>query len=215
MDNLARLRETATPVLGYGHILEQTATGFSVRTDAGDVDAIRSVSCLVRPMPGDEVLLSMDQHGRTFVLAVLERQESLDTELDFAGKVRLCAQGDVDIAAANDLALLAGEHCMVAGRRLDVLAEDGEAKVGKMRFIGNILHAQVQALNVVAGNVENVFIRLTQRFKDMFRYVEDHSEVQAGSARYLVDETLTMHSKNAVHMAEEVVKVDGEQVHLG
>ena len=57
--------------------------------------------------------------------------------------------------------------------------------------------------------------RLTQRLQDSFRFVKDHDETQAGSTRYLVEDTLTMNAKNAVHMAEEIVTINAEQVHLG
>ena len=40
-------------------------------------------------------------------------------------------------------------------------------------------------------------------------------EVQSGSTRYLVEDTLTMQAKNADHTAEEIVRINAEQVHLG
>jgi len=45
--------------------------------------------------------------------------------------------------------------------------------------------------------------------------LKDHEEVQTGSTRYLVDTNLTMHSKNAMHVAEEIVTINAGQVHLG
>jgi hypothetical protein len=66
----------------------------------------------------------------------------------------------------------------------------------------------------VAGRAENIFHRLTERLTNTFRYVTEHEEVQTGSTRYLVEETLTMHSKNAMHMAEEMVSINAEQIHL-
>ena len=35
-----------------------------------------------------------------------------------------------------------------------------------------------------------------------------------GMVRYLVEENLTMHSKNAMHVAEELVSINAEQIHL-
>ena len=67
----------------------------------------------------------------------------------------------------------------------------------------------------VAETVENIFCRLTQRLENAFCYVKEHEEVQAGSSRRLVEDTMTVHSKNAIHMAEEVIKLNAGQVHLG
>jgi len=67
----------------------------------------------------------------------------------------------------------------------------------------------------VADTVDTVYRRLTERLINAVRFVKEDEEVQTGSTRYLVEDTLTMHSKNAVHMAEEIVTINAEQVHLG
>ncbi|RLG68848.1 MAG: hypothetical protein DRO11_08520, partial [Methanobacteriota archaeon] len=80
---------------------------------------------------------------------------------------------------------------------------------------GKIFNLQVKHIKTVSATVENVCKRLTQRLKDSFRFVKDLEEVQTGSTRYLVEDTLNMHSKNTVLMSEEIVTINGEQIHLG
>ena len=74
---------------------------------------------------------------------------------------------------------------------------------------------QCRTLALMAEAVECFATRLTQRLTNAVRLVAEHEEVQAGSLRYCVADDLTMHAKNARHIAEDVVKIDAGQVHLG
>ena len=103
----------------------------------------------------------------------------------------------------------------LTSHRIAMHAHRGEAVIEKLSFLGKSFRGEVKRIRMVAVSVEHVFRRLTQRLQDMFCFVNDQHEVQAGSARYLTGETLTMQSKNAVHMAEEIVTINAEQIHMG
>jgi uncharacterized protein YktB (UPF0637 family) len=87
--------------------------------------------------------------------------------------------------------------------------------IERVCLVAKVFQGQVKRIKMVANTVENTFRRLTQRLQDAFRFVQDHEEIQTGSTRYLVEDTLTINAKNAVHMAEEIVTINAEQVHLG
>ena len=198
-------------------MLEESEEGYLVRVGETPATAWPSASCLLRPCVGDEVLLSLDASGRCFILAVLVRaDESAGNNLDFQGPVTMhVAQGSLHVLAEENVTLSAGEQCGCMARKVSVLADEAEMRVERTSFLGKVLQANVQTSQFVANILETTARRLTQRLKDLFCYVEDLSEFQAKDSRHLVEETLTMHSKNAFHVADEVVKVDGEQVHLG
>ncbi len=205
------------PYLAYAHVQETAAHGCNVLCDGQLLQALTSASCLMRPSVGDEVLVSLDATGRCFILSVLLRSDpDAATDLDFPGQVNLRApEGGVALMAKKNLTLAAGEECSLMSAKVNVLADDAEVRVERLNLLGRVLEANLKAVRAVAGRIETTADRLTQRVKDLFCYVEEHSEHQAGSARHVVEETLTMHSKNAYHVADEIVKVDAEQVHLG
>ena len=60
-----------------------------------------------------------------------------------------------------------------------------------------------------------MFERVTQRVKRSFRFVEDADTVKAGRIDYAADTALTMRAKNTIIAAEELAKVDAEQIQLG
>ncbi|RJR31769.1 MAG: DUF3540 domain-containing protein [Desulfobacteraceae bacterium] len=210
MENLAKKTETVRPTLEYGIIQDEGERTFTVQTSFGVVLSEQAVGCLVRPKSGDTVLLCMDESERCFILSVLKREddEKTRTELLFHGNVDLRVTG-------GELSLGSDKAIAFASGRISMVADRGEAVIEKFSFTGRVLRAQVKRIMVVAGTVENVFRRFTQRLQDSFRFIKDHDEVQSGNTRYLVEDTLTMHAKNANHMAEELVTINAEQIHLG
>lgn len=226
MDNLARKEELSQPIMEYAHVLGEMDGAFLVQTSFGVIRALQAVGCLVRPAPGDKVLLSLTMTGGTglteiteeaYVLHVLSRDEGAPmTEIVLDGDVQVrVREGDLHLVAEKGMSLGAEESVQVAATGLAVDAEHGDVKIERLAWTSKLFNANIKILKTVGKSVEHVAARMTQRLVNSFRYVKDHDEHQAGAARHLVDETLTMHSKNAVHMADEVVKVDGEQVHLG
>jgi hypothetical protein len=197
------------PYLEYG-IVHEAGTSLIVESPAGRHPARRAVSCLVNPQPGDSVLLSFDADGNGFILSVLTR-----SALREAGH-QLLIEGDMSLhVQKGTLTLSADEGVCLASKRVSMAAKIGEVTFEKFSLAGSLLSAQVESIRTVAGKVENVFQRLTERLIDVFRFVKDHEEIQTGSTRYLVETNLTMHSKNAMHVAEEIVTINAEQVHLG
>ena len=216
MNNLAR-KLRPTPQLDYATVMHVTAAVAALDLDGQEIQALQSASCLLRPAPGDEVLVSLDATGRCFILAVLQRADvAAPQELAFVGDVRMqVSDGGLQLMAAEDVTLAAGQTCACLARKVEVLADAAEIRVERVSFLGKALRANVRAVTLVAGAIETTARRCTRRLRDLFSFVEDHSEYQSRNSRHLVEETLIMHSKNAFHVADEIVKVDAEQVQLG
>jgi len=209
MEHLAKKEESLQPYLEYGIVQAEEEGGFSVQTAFGLVRGERAFGCVVQPQVADTVLLSIDEDGNCFILSVLRREDKKRrTELSFNGDVGLTVKdGDLTVSSEKKMAFASG--------KIAVHADKGEAVIGKFSFVGNVFKSQVKRIMVVANTVEHIFRRFTQRLQDSFRFVKDHEEVQTGNTRYLVEDTLTMHAKNANHMAEELVTINAEQIHLG
>ncbi|MEA1936193.1 MAG: DUF3540 domain-containing protein [Thermodesulfobacteriota bacterium] len=218
MQELAEKVEYSRPIMEYGYVQEAGERYFSVLTSYGGVISERAVSCLVQPEAGDTVLLSVDMSGNAFILSVLKRDvtEGMETDIVFDGPVNVQVKGgDLSLTSDIGMTIAAGEGLSFAGQKISVDADEGAAKISKLEFIGTFLDSQIKKVKHVADTVDTVYRRLTERLVNAVRFVKEEEEVQTGSTRYLVEDTLTMHSKNAVHMAEEIVTINAEQVHLG
>lgn len=218
MHNLADRTERALPWLEYGEVVDESQEVLAIRTSFGNVTARRASSCLMQPRPGDRVLVSRDADGAGYVLSVLEQAEGheRETRLVVDGDLSIHARhGDLSLTADRNATLAAEDALALASKKISVHAGLGEIVIERLSVAGKALQIRIRRIRTVASSVEQTVRRLTQRLQDSFRYVEDQDEVQCGSARYLVEDSLTMQSRNAVHMAEEVVTINAEQVHLG
>ncbi|MBI3897236.1 MAG: DUF3540 domain-containing protein [Gammaproteobacteria bacterium] len=74
---------SSTPRLDEGHVVDESADGVLRLADGRR--ALPAVSCLVRPQPGDRVLLVSGVTGEVFVLSVLTRASGQVAQLQVPG----------------------------------------------------------------------------------------------------------------------------------
>ncbi len=218
MINLALKRKGIQPRMQYGQVLDVEGGRFVVRADDFEVSAERAASCLLLPRCGDEVLLVLDDHGTGFILAVLRQQtaEGQEAELAFDHSVKVTVKhGGLSLSAEQNLNIGSDREIVCAAPKMGLHADEGEATFDRLTYLGRSVTGHIKNLKTVAVNVEQIFSRLTQRLTNAFRYVREHEDVQTGSTRYLVEETLALHAKNANHVAEEIVSINGKQINLG
>ncbi|MBP1749647.1 MAG: hypothetical protein H6Q52_2186 [Deltaproteobacteria bacterium] len=206
----ARSVEILQPGLEYGVIAGHCEKGFAVTSDRGPINANVAVSCLVEPQRGDTVLVSVDDTGCSYILSILERDE------DSRRKTQLSFEGDVSVAVRDgSISIASDETIALASKNFELSAHEGRVCLEKTSFFGNLVESNIARIRIVADSLDSIVRRAVQRFKSTYRYVEEHEEVQSASTRMIVDGTLTMHTKNTMHIAEGHVKIDAEQIHLG
>jgi hypothetical protein len=159
--------------------------------------ARRATSCLVDPQAGDRVwFVSETEH---FVIAVLDRPNS--------GATLLSVTGDVELRATGKLALRS-EELEIEARSGRLMLERCAAWLGK-------LQASMRESSVVGRLLELVVDRVTQVSKQSVRSIAELDHVQAGAIDYRAQESLHVHAKHALVRAEQLVKMDADQIHLG
>lgn len=216
MANPAKKIEHTAVFEETGAVIERTSAGLTVETGSGVYTARRAVSCLVAPEPGDVVLTAVTQTGAAYVLAVLERPgdapPTLTAEGDLAirlpkGRLAVAAQDGVDLVSGKAMSLIAGA--------LNVTAVDSNIALSRLSFVGSMVQTEVERLKVLAESVDSTLTRLYQRVKRSYRVVEELDQVKAERIDMEAKEDVRVHGKNAIVTAEGLVKVDGDQIHLG
>lgn len=207
MDNLARKHDQANPHLEYGQVVTAGRTVMVV-TSFGEIEAKRAVSCLVRPEEGDSVLLSVDIEGGVWVLSVLVRAGTSPTALELEGDSVLQVNGgSLTVAPETELNCITGKAALQSG--------EVEVAASSISLTARLLTSNIERVKKVAGTVDDISREFTRRVNNYFRFTKEHEDCQAESRRQLVDETMTIHSKNTVIVSEEHVKIDGELIHMG
>jgi len=206
------------PYLAYGEVVETIGERYVVSVQSGEVDARVALSCIVQPEPGDLVMISLDDFNRCYVVAVLERDTSREQPIGitFPSDVTMTVEhGGLTIRTEDSLQFGSRKEISLSTEDLNIHATNGDVCMEKLSFIGKYLGTQVEKVKIVGNTLDTVFKRMTQKIKHGFRYIEHHEEVHAGSSRYLIKETMTVQSKNSIHLAREHMKLDAEQIHIG
>jgi hypothetical protein len=201
---LARKQESATVAQELGTVVAvEAADGgdrFAVVLNAGRVVARRAASCLLVPRAGDRVLVALASEG-DYVLAVLSRDHAAPAQLVVDGDAQLRARGKLTLSGDEGMTLLSKLRLSVAARALDVQA-------GESSFVAG-------SLKTIVGTVDAVLDRLSQKMKRAYRFVEETEHVRAHTLDYAARENVRMHGKNAIVTAQQLVKMDGAQIHMG
>jgi len=200
-----------------------------VRVAGRLVRAQRAVSCLVEPAAGDRVLVALPSDARlwdeSFVLAVLARAKpgqhgghppTPGVTLAVDGDVTLRSRGGKVALVANEAVTLAsGTKVALSAPELEVRAMKTSFFSASLSYIGRSLDGEVDRVKLVAQTVDRAIDRVSERIKRSFRTVDQIERVKAKELDIAVEGNLSVHSDNMIMDADKLVKVDGEQIHLG
>ena len=187
-----------------------------VRTEHEMYEARRAVSCLLTPKVGDQVLVAVNGSDEAFILAILERENNTDHQMDFSGDVQLrVRQGRFKITSQEGLDLASARDIRTMSEDININAVKGRISIHDGFFQGGFLRAQIGSIKWLADTVETMAERLTQRVKRIYRTVEEFEQVKAGRMDCLVKKLLSFRSQYTVMTSKEDVKIDGERIHIG
>lgn len=157
------------PELLTGVLVDVRGAALTVRCGARQVVAARAVSCLVEPIPGDEVLVCA-QPGAAHVLAVLKRGSLGDATLSLpdpagtltiqAPSLRLQAASRLDLAAPEVAVTTRRLHVVTdvltqVARLASVIGEALTIAVGRQSTIAHQLDVKAQNRNTTISGLDN------------------------------------------------------------
>lgn len=200
------LRGATVLLAGEGKLL--------LATDDGQLEAERAASCLLEPTAGDRVLVaSVD--GQAFVLAVLRREASAPARIDVEGGLELRARSGRVALVGREVELTASEQARVTAPRLDLSVLAATLFADALAYVGSRVEAEVGKVSLVADVVDTVAERLRQRLQRSYRFVEGLDQVRSGTLDAKATVYARIHAPDTVLTADKLVKIDGEQIHVG
>jgi hypothetical protein len=225
MNNVVRkIRNDAALSNDDGRVVEETGRVLVVREDgavlvrtaSGEHEAHRAVSCLVAAEVDDLVLVARSPLEGAFVLAVLRREGNAATTLAVAGDldVRL-ESGRLSLAAQEGVDLLSAREVSVTAGGLRVNAAEGHVVLQSLSFLGDAVRAEIDRVKLFAQSFDSVLERFSQQVQRSYRTVAETDQVRAQRIDYTAEKTLSLHGEHQLISADELVKVDAEQIHLG
>ncbi|MRG90395.1 DUF3540 domain-containing protein [Polyangium spumosum] len=216
MDNLARKLEHRQVSQDVGEVVRVEGDVFVVRTDGGNYRARRAKSCLLAPEVDDTVLLVVIEGQAAYVLAVLEREDGATSRIVLDGDVELKApSGRIGMAAQEGIGLVSGKEVSVVSGSVEIRSVSGNVVLERLSLLGTLVSAELGKVKLFAGVVDSALERLSQKVKRSYRTVEEVDQVRAERIDYAAQKNMSLRGDNTLITAEQLVKVDGEQIHLG
>jgi hypothetical protein len=201
----------AMPLHGMGTVLAVAEESglCTVATLQGELRARPAASCLLVPHAGDRVWLAGDLEQGIYVTAILERG-------DPASQQRVCLPPNSTIEVRQGaLTLRADTLRLAAGQQLSVQADAAALCVQKLTGVGREAVWSFGRIKVISELLESFAERLVQFSRWSQRTVDGMDQVRSRQIDYRADETLQLQAENLVANAANLVKLDGEQIHLG
>ena len=216
MTLLANKLDHSQAVQEIGVVRRVTPEGCSVLTSAGEISCRRATSCLVAPNVEDTVLVATANTGRSWVLAVLEREGDQKLVIAPEGDVDLkLKSGAFTVAAQEGVDIVSGKAVNVVSGRFNLNAADGSIAIQSLTYVGRVVRSEVEKIRSIASTFDSILDRFSQKVKRSYRTVEETDQLKARQLDYKVEKTLCMRGENTLMTAEKLVKVDGDQIHLG
>lgn len=223
IDSTAHKLEHSAMVQRVGRVVRRLSAVFEVETAEGSVTARRAVSCLVEPEVGDKVIIVVpevsargDERGRRYILAVLEREEGAAVALACEGDLSIRApHGRCTVAAGAGVDLLSQGAVTVTAGSFDLKSEHATAFIERLSVVGAAVEVQMAKVKVFGESIDTVAERVTQRVKRSYRWVEELDQLKTSTLDMAAKTLMRLHGKNTVVTSEDLVKVDGGQIHMG
>ncbi|MEM1033433.1 MAG: DUF3540 domain-containing protein [Myxococcota bacterium] len=176
----------------------------------------RAASCLLVPRPGDRVL--MTRAPEPFVLAVLERNDA-HTEpatLEVEGDMRVRSRGgQLELEGDAGVSVQTRATLELTGRALKVRSEAAEVATEALTAVVRRFRGRLDEAGLVTRTLDTVVERVTQKAARVYRTVTELDQLRARHFDHRADHSARISADNTVVTARQVVKVDGEQVHIG
>lgn len=217
LDRIPSLAPRTTPSQGMATVVrvDQTHASWWLRRDGElEFQAQRAASCMLSPGVGDSVWFAREgQHA--FVLAVLtcasETPSRLtvpgDLELEAGGELRLHGRAGVELSTPARLGLRSDE--------LDVTARESTLTFAKLRASANEVFAALARVTHVGQLLELLVDTVRQRSRSSYRAIAEIEHVQAKLINHEAHADIHINAQRALINGEDIIKMDGGQIHLG
>lgn len=166
-----------------------------------------ALGCLIRPMPGDSVLV-LHEEGRNTVLQVLERAVAERATLALPGGGSLTLEGEALALSARCGLSLAGERIDLRSRSLALMAETTS-------WLGKVLTGVVERFTLSARHHETSATTLLQKTIERTTIVDGTDSLRAETHIVSVAGVASETAHTKVIAAVEDLRMDGKRIAMG
>jgi hypothetical protein len=99
--------------------------------------------------------------------------------------------------------------------QLNIAARKAELQLDETQLEGKKLTGSIKSVKLAMKRCETLAETVIAKAKNVYRTVEELSQLKTGRLRNLVSRTYQLRSKTTLMKAEEDFNIDGEKINLG
>jgi len=183
--------------------------------DIGDtsITAKTAVSCLITPKAGDKVLCYLASSG-SYILSVLESVAQENTHIKIGGSLIFETENNITFAS-NNFDLISRVSTNLYNDNLNIISNKTSLSFGDVKLNASKSVAAIDQNEIYSKSIDIVADRSTQRFRNCFKFVECIDQSHVGNLMQTVKNLFSSRSRQAIMLADQDVKIDGERIHIG
>lgn len=206
----------ATGDIRDGRINAENNGRYGVLTDDGQRFWLApAFSCLVRPVVGDRVLITV-LGTAGFVLAVLERESHVQTDIRFPGNCTIAVEsGTLEFRADESIALDAGKTMVARADYASLAFGEAQLVAGQLGIAGQQLESHWVHRRETSTSVHEHAVQHYASYGTSYRHVAGHESVRVGSCKLTVEKDYSLQGETLDLFAELATTVRGDSIKLG
>ena len=135
--------------------------------------------------------------------------------------IELAGRSNIQLSVTDALGQLASalsvrpKRMKLSSSQLDMSAQKSEIHIKETRYLGERFRGTVDNTRLVVNKLTTIAGSITEKAKDVYKTVENLSQLRAGRMRTLVSSSFHLKAKKAYVKAEDDFKINADKIHLG
>ncbi len=203
------------PVQLIGTIRQVNDGLFTVNCDGADWTCSQALSCLIEPQIGDEVIISGPDHDRVYLIAVISRNSDAPVSLRVKGDLAISSTtGAVSVHSATGTRIGSDACLQVNASHYEQNHKTARITIEEMTYAGNTLEGTVGKTTFFSSVVALMADRINSVARLCFRHVREVDHVRAQTIDYEAEKLTRVHGGYTTLTARDVMKINGDQIHM-
>lgn len=135
--------------------------------------------------------------------------------------IELTGRSNIQVSVADAFGQLISslsvrrKHIKISSAEVGITAQKSQFHIKETRYLGKIFRGKIEDSQLIAGKLTTIAKSITEKAINVYKTVEQLSQLRAGRMRTLVDSTFHLKAKKAYLKAEDDFKINADKIHLG
>ncbi len=135
--------------------------------------------------------------------------------------VELASRSSVQLSVSDALGQLISslsirpKQMKINSAEVGITAQKSEFHIKETRYLGKIFRGNIEDAQLIAGKLTTIAKSITEKAKNVYKTVEQLTQLRTGRMRTLVGSTFHLKAKKTYMKAEDDFKINADKIHLG